>query len=617
MLSFSGTRGVGLDNEPEFVNKTWDEHMTELDVVTPLQADASASELRHHPNQTSASDDLPPFPGTRDIMLNREPDYVNTTWDYNTPDLNVVTPLKADAFASELKYHPDQAFVEQLLKGISEGFEIGYLGPECSRESPNLKSARDNPEVVSAYLQKECNLGRVGGPCTVPPFPNMQCHPIGVVPKKEPGKFRTILHLSYPPGDSINDFIPKDEYSLHYITVDKAISAIKRFGRGAWLSKLDIEAAFRIIPVHPSQWHLLGMKWKGNYYFDKVLSMGGRSSPSIFDGVSSAIEWICTTNYLIDVLMHLLDDFLSVEPPYKEPNALKLLIEIFERLGVPLAPHKIFGPAQVLEFLGIILDTLQMEARLSAEKIEKLQVVISSLQRRRKCTKRELLSLIGSLSFATRVVVPGRPFLSWLIKLSCTAKKLEHFVYLNQGVREDLVMWTEFLRHWNGRSFFLEDHLTAAPDFELYTDASGAHGYGAYYQGQWFRGDWEPSQLLGLNSETSIAYQELFPIVVAACVWGHTWQQKRIMFHCDNEATVNCINKGGSSSPLIAKLLRLLTLKAMFGNFVVRAAHVPGKTNCIADALSRKQIAKFFSLVPGACRQPTEIPKEVLKSLMP
>ena len=99
-------------------------------------------------------------------------------------------------------------------------------------------------------------------------------------------------------------------------------------------------------------------------------------------------------------------------------------------------------------------------------------------------------------------------------------------------------MWTEFLQHWNERSFFLEDHLTAASDFELYTDASGAYGYGAYYQGQWFWGDWESSQLPGLYSETSTAYQKLFPIVVAACAWGHTWQQKHILFYCDNEATV-------------------------------------------------------------------------------
>ena len=87
----------------------------------------------------------------------------------------------------------------------------------------------------------------------------MQCHPVGAVPKKDPGKWRRILYLSYPKGDPINDFIPEAEYTLHYATVDTAILIMKTLGRGAWLSKVDIEFAFRIIPLHPSQWHLLGM----------------------------------------------------------------------------------------------------------------------------------------------------------------------------------------------------------------------------------------------------------------------------------------------------------------------------------------------------------------------
>ena len=152
--------------------------------------------------------------------------------------------------------------------------------------------------------------------------------------------------------------------------------------------------------------------------------------------------------------MHLLDDFLTIEPPNAHPIALELIKQIFTRLGVPLAPNKVFGPTQILEFLGIILDSDLMEARLSEQKVHKLQELISSMQPRRKCTKRQLLSLIGSLSFATKVIVPGRPFLSHLIKLSTTAHQLDHFVYLNQGIREDLVMWSHFLRGWNGRSFF-------------------------------------------------------------------------------------------------------------------------------------------------------------------
>ena len=266
----------------------------------------------------------------------------------------------------------------------------------------------------------------------------MQCHPIGVIPKKDPGKWRRILHLFYPDGDSINFHIPEDEYSLYYVTVDKAISIIKQLGPGAWLSKVDIEEAFLIIPVHPDDWHLLGMYWEGQYYYDKRLSMGGRSSPYIFDQLPIALEWICRNKYLIQFLLHLLDDSLAVEDPSSTPRALQPIITLFKYLGVPFVPHKVVGPTQCLEVLGIILDTVAMEDRLSQEKQQKLLALLDSFANGRKCTKRELVSLIGSLSFATKVVAPGQTFLSLMIKLSYTVSSLNHLVYLNQSAREDI-----------------------------------------------------------------------------------------------------------------------------------------------------------------------------------
>ena len=105
-------------------------------------------------------------------------------------------------------------------------------------------------------------------------------------------------------------------------------------------------------------------------------------------------------------------------------------------------------------------------------------------------------------------------------------------------------------------------------------------------------------QKLVTNNDTSIAYQELFPIVLAASVWDHIWSQKRIMFYCDNEATVTAINKGTSRSPLMAKLLRKLTLCSILGALVIRASNVPVKINHISDALSHNQVSKFFILAP-------------------
>ena len=114
------------------------------------------------------------------------------------------------------------------------------------------------------------------------------------------------LHLSYPPGESVNDFIDKDTYSLQYVTIGRVIHHIKQLGPGCLLSKVDIEATFCIAPVHPSDWHLLGMKWNGQYYFDMRLSMGSHFSPYNFDTIGQAVEFICHVNYLIEIIERLL-----------------------------------------------------------------------------------------------------------------------------------------------------------------------------------------------------------------------------------------------------------------------------------------------------------------------
>ena len=93
------------------------------------------------------------------------------------------TPINVGRLEQELQVHPNHVFVQSLFTGLTEGFHISYKGPEKSRVSWNLKSAQENPWVVDKYLDKETLLGWVGGPLKTP-FPNMQCHPIGVIPKE-------------------------------------------------------------------------------------------------------------------------------------------------------------------------------------------------------------------------------------------------------------------------------------------------------------------------------------------------------------------------------------------------------------------------------------------------
>ena len=63
------------------------------------------------------------------------------------------------------------------------------------------------------------------------------------------------MDLSRPKGRNVNDGIEAD---LKYTSVDEAVRHSLQ-GRGTWITKLDIEAACRIIPVHPEDRLLLGM----------------------------------------------------------------------------------------------------------------------------------------------------------------------------------------------------------------------------------------------------------------------------------------------------------------------------------------------------------------------
>ena len=74
-------------------------------------------------------------------------------------------------------------------------------------------------------------------------------------------KWRLIVDLLHPKSYSVNDGIPKSLCGLPYITVDTAINKIRELGPNTLMAKVDIKSAFRLLPVHPADRHLLAMEW--------------------------------------------------------------------------------------------------------------------------------------------------------------------------------------------------------------------------------------------------------------------------------------------------------------------------------------------------------------------
>ncbi len=527
----------------------------------------------------------------------------------------VNTPLVEEAWRKGLIGHPDQRWAKYITTGIREGFRVGFRHREveCRGAKRNMMSAYENPQVVSQYLAKEVSLGRVAGPYDKGECPGLHISRFGAIPKPhQPGKFRLILDLSHPEGHSVNDGIEAELCSVQYASVGEAVRRILTMEKGGHLTKIDIESAYRIVPVHPEDRGLMGMEWEGKRYIDLALPFGLRSAPKIFNVLGDALQWMLEKEGIENI--HYLDDFLVFGPGALGEcrQQVRELMRLFERLGVPIACHKTEGPARMVTFLGILLDLVARVLKLPEEKLARLMRMIKGWGDRKSCTKRELLSLIGSLQHACCVVRPGRTFLRRMIDLAASVKGLHHIVRLNKGFRSDLQWWACFLPKWNGTSMMSGLERAERVAGTITSDASGGWGCGAFTStGEWFQLRW-PASWAGVH----ITIKELVPVVLGLALWGQQWKGQTVRCLCDNAAVVADLNSGRSKDERVMHLLRALFLVVAKHSIYVVGEHIPGVDNGAADALSRDRLPVFLQMVPEAATTATAIPEELVDALV-
>ena len=160
---------------------------------------------------------------------------------------SIMTPLCLPAWTHELSQFPDRWLAGFILNGIHKGFPIGV-----DTKTITLKSAQHNhPHVIDSYLENEVSLQRMVGP--LPASAHIHISPMSIIPKpRQPGKWRLIIDLSSPKGKSVNDAIIPQLCSLQYSRVDHVAQVVRVLGKGTLMCKLDLNSAYRVVPVHPS-----------------------------------------------------------------------------------------------------------------------------------------------------------------------------------------------------------------------------------------------------------------------------------------------------------------------------------------------------------------------------
>ena len=510
--------------------------------------------------------------------------------------VNLNPLLNYEEFKIGLEGHPDRNFVDYILNGIKNGVSIGYHASNIPSGSRlNWNSCNIHFDSVLAQINRDLFLKRKIGPLSVLPR-NYVCSPLGAFKRNRSKKVRVIHDLSWPPGHSVNDGISKEEFSMTYISIRFAIDLIKQYGKGTLLAKVDLADAYKQIRVRKEDWPLLGSHIEVNgeilYFVDTVLPFGLRSSAKRFSDYADAVAYIMKKYGTTDV-DHYLDDYLTGGPPNSQicERNLQIMLTTCDRLCVLVNPDKIIGPTTCLEFLGLIIDSIRMEVRISYERLLDTVNLLRSWSQKRICTLRELLSLIGKLTFISQVVFHSRTFIRGLINGSKKLKHLQHRIRLSKGMRLDIDWWLRFLPQWNGVSVIKQQEK--GESIHIYTDASD-YQFGCYipYLQQWI------SSSLPLPLADIVA-KELYAVCVTLYTWPHILKKKSCVFHCDNMAVVSMIKSHTTKHEQSIVLLRSMFFVCSLFDISIDSEFIPTEAN-IADSLSRGMIAKFVNSFPNA-----------------
>jgi hypothetical protein len=511
--------------------------------------------------------------------------------------LAITSPLRPEAWHRHLHHHPDPNWAHRLVHDIIFGVNIGYTGKRSvAITSPNFTFSEAEDQAVSQDIANEVRLARIAGPFDTPPFAHYRCSPIKTVPKKgSTVKYRIIHHLSYPHGRSVNTSTA--DWPCPLARFSQAVDIVRRLGRGCYMAKVDVQAAYRAIPIRPADWPMLGIYWQGRYYFHRTLPFGLRSSCHLWERYATAAEWIIINTFGVPDIIHYVDDtFLAAVGRDECKRRLDRTKQARGELGIPEADDKTEGPTTCITFLGIQIDSQEMTVSLDLPRLAAIRLLLREWEARMTCSLRQLQSTIGTLSWAAQVVRHGRTFLQHMRDLATLHQNTRRpndtgAIPVTEDVRDDLHWWTQYMELWNGVSLLWEEEwMDRTSILQPHTDAC-IEGYAAVCGTEWFHDRWtrEQQQLAqdASMSRDSMPWKELFAIVAAAATWGRLWSRRRVLFFTDCMPVVQALAKGASRTRRMMQLIRLLHFYAAQYHFVYRVEHIPGVDNVIADELSR------------------------------
>ncbi|XP_060067052.1 uncharacterized protein LOC132547301 [Ylistrum balloti] len=222
------------------------------------------------------------------------------------------------------------------------------------------------------------------------------------------------------------------------------------------------------------------------------------------------------------------------------------LMQVFEQtcteIGVPLAGEKTEGPVQILIFLGLEINTLEMSVKVPQAKLIEFKGTLESLYGRKKSRVKEIQSLTDLLNFCSLAIPSSRGFSRRFYYAISSMSNPRHHIRLNQELKEDIRVWLVFLDCFNGVTYIPNLEWSSNTKFQLFTDSARVAILGQGLISKDIGCTW-----MGTSVLRDITFLELVLVALAFHIWGTSMVNHIIPLHIDNSALVLTRNQQGLS----------------------------------------------------------------------
>ena len=375
-------------------------------------------------------------------------------------------------------------------------------------------------------------------------------------------------------------------------------SLMKSVRQGDFHCSVDLKDAYQHVLIYPPHRKFLRFAFEGRLYEYTVLPFGLSLSPRVFVKVTEAA--IAPLRHQGIKLATYIDDWLiSAASCSEAARHTKLVLAHLAALGFNVNFAKsMLTPSQQISFIGMSLDTANMSARLSPERVDRFLTCLNLFQLDQVVRYKDCMVLAGLMASAVHLLRLGRfhmrPFQRWSLGLRIPPIQGYRKVTVSQVCIDSLVPWRD------------QTLLTVGVPMGMVTfhkvvttDASRS-GWGATHEGRTAMGLWTQSM-----EDYHINYLELKAIYLALKHFEPFLLGCHVLIRTDNTAALYYLNKqGGLSSRVMDQLAREMTLWCLPRLRSIRALHIPGLQNGGADLLSRGGPRyEDWSLHPQVARQ--------------